>query len=202
MGCHTWIYCHVPEKQDELKKKITEEGVYWANYMIDFYKNPDNTNELHKDFNEFHEDCVKMVEYYEHETEETLTEVFGSVDTAHEEIEWSRKAIDWTYDDYLDWCISENQNLLDMYAKGGLRDNGSFKYDDSMFCGYAVIDDKIYIDKHIPHGNDIGRIHDYNQPDCWTADETIECFKSHNEECDEKLIRELFDKYDMFVHFG
>lgn len=205
MGCHTWIYKHIPEKQEYYKNIIIEEQRYWAQYMIDYYNS--DKDELRKDYKEFIEDCKDFLKYINETPEEEVLKCYSNKEQVLKEVKWTEHAVEWTYEEYIDWAKSENQKIIDMSDNGEIKESGSFKEpnDNSKFpirYQYELINDKLYIHGLIPHGNDIGRIHDYNQPDCFTAQETIECFKNHNVEYDENLINELFENNDIFVHFG
>lgn len=207
MGCHTWLYKHIPERQEEYKKCIIEQGKHWANHMIDMYKNPDNNEDNHTWYVEFIDDCKKFIEDWKDASQEDIEKYFDNLESLNSEIEFCDKAKDWTFDQYIDWLISEEQKQLDVYNSGNIPMHGSFKHSDrkseySDELLYTVVGEKIYVYGIIPHGDDIGRIHDYEQPNCFTAEETIECFKNHNVEYDEAIIRELFKQNDMFVHFG
>lgn len=206
MGCHTWIYCHIPEKQEYLKNEITEQGISWNKEMLKYYRDPENQGILQKEFHEFHEECLDFIMDWETASTEEIIQYFGSLEKGKSELEWTKKAVDWGFPEYHSWLIESIEKELQEYQEGKIPEHGSLEdYSINPEYGnicYRVVGDKIYIDHIIPHGDDLGRIEDYLQPDCWSSDETIECFKKNGVPYDEPLIRELFKDNDIFIQFG
>lgn len=205
MGCHTWIYKHEKEKNELYKKIILDKGLTWSKKLLSEYMNPnkDMLENLEYNYKSFIEDCDGFLKHTENYTESEIVEIYGSLEEFESEKEFCTNAVNWKYNDYVQYLIDDAKKYIEIYESGEITPIGSFVYpDDEEGHLYCVVDEKIYVCGIIPHGDDLGRIHDYNQPKFFTAEDTIKCFKEHKCWCDEELIKELFANNDMFVEFG
>lgn len=80
--------------------------------MIDYY-NSDN-DELRKDYKEFIEDCKDFLKYINETPEEEGLKYYYNKEQVLNEVKWTEHAIEWTYEEYIDWAKSENQKIIDM----------------------------------------------------------------------------------------
>lgn len=210
MGCHTWCFSHIPEKEQEWENELKETIVKGATEMLDHLKN-NVSDDYYQRYVDVRKDNLKeFLERYESQVAAgditDFVEQYGSEEKVNEAIEGFRNELEtisvesikkhaMDKETYQLEAFNSSEPVIDILTKlyNELGCIGSNHYGL-----YKIRDNKIYRNCTHYKGpgyrenslfdqpfHDIFRIYDYEAKSCYSLDETLERCKEYNVDWDE-----------------
>lgn len=215
MGCHTWFYVHLEQKQKELKEEYFNRIVDGARLLLKLYKET-TEEEWKKDFASYEKDDNRT--YWKDKTYpecKSLPELKG----------WSDKSIlgeiklaqTKTWQEYKDFFLGLNSLLVESLETNChcLEDVAKLLPEQLHgVTGFKYKNGKVYIDASSEIADkylsrricDIFRIHDYSTKPCYSVEDCVQRCKEHNVILKDEEFQELekwYQEYpDTMITFG
>lgn len=210
MGCHTWCFSHIPEKEQEWENELKETIVNGATEMLDHLKNNVSDDYYQRYVDVRKNDLKEFLERYESQVAAgDISECiswYGSEEALNKGIEELRNELEtisvesikkhaMDKETYQLEAFNSSEPVIDILTKlyNELGCIGSNHYGL-----YKIRDNKIYRDCTHFRGPSYGenslfdqpfhnifRIYDYEAKSCYSLEETLERCKEYNVDWDE-----------------